>query len=133
MAAAGPVDDFRAGARRYRRAKLRAVTAVELLVLLGGSAWGAYYLVSTRKPHSTAAVLDVTAGAVTPGAAVGALLGDLDRSDLEAAMTTIVPGEQTAIEPELESLLGQLQRLDVLSPAASLSDVSGLGLSFSGV
>ncbi|HVC25262.1 MAG TPA: hypothetical protein VND23_05865, partial [Acidimicrobiales bacterium] len=74
-----------------------------------------------------------TGGASTPAGAVMALLDAGANGDVLGALDALDPAERASIVPGLDSLVSELQRLDVLSPSATLSGISGVSLDFSGV
>ncbi len=125
-----PVDEF----RTRRRRSVRLVTALELLLLVGGVGWGAYRLESTGRARVTsAALLTVTAGSPSPQAAVEALFSAAGRGDLAAAIASLAPGEQAALGGEMSNLVAQLVRLDVLAPGTTLASYPGFKLTFDDV
>jgi hypothetical protein len=72
-------------------------------------------------------------GATTPAAAVAELLDAAQNSDVIGALDALDPGERSSIEPGLMGLVGELQRLDVLSSAADANNVAGVSLAFNGI
>ncbi|MCU1491941.1 MAG: hypothetical protein JWM85_3346 [Acidimicrobiaceae bacterium] len=117
----GPVGPATAGRpRRWRQHPLLTVGAAVVLV---GAGVGTSVTVGSSSPS----------GASSPSDAVQQLLTAANHSDVLGALAVLEPGERDAIEPGLTNLVGQLQRLDVLSGSASLSHVSGVSFGFSGV
>jgi hypothetical protein len=71
--------------------------------------------------------------ASTPEAAVRALLDSAQQGDLLGVLGTLEPSERDALEAGITQTTSQLQRLQVLSSDADLSDISGLTLGFSNI
>jgi len=99
----------------------RKIAAVIAAVVVVGAGVGTAVALSSSS----------SGGASTPSTAVTSLLDAANHSDVLGALDSLVPGERQAIEPGLSGLVGQLQRLHVLSSGADLSGVDGIGLHFS--
>jgi hypothetical protein len=74
-----------------------------------------------------------SAGAASPAGAVEALFTAAGNSDVIGALDALAPGERDAIEPGLQDIVSQLQRLGVLSSSADLNHVAGVSLQFDNV
>ena len=114
-------DEFlEASAPRPRRR--RTVTVIVCVLVLLGAGVG-----------SAIAVSGAAGGGSTPAGAVNALLTAAQNSDLLGALDAVAPGERSAVEPGFLTLVHELQRLDVLAPAANPSHVAGISLHFRGI
>lgn len=71
-----------------------------------------------------------TSAANSPGEAVTNLLSSAQHSDVLGMLDSLDPAERDALKSGITSLVGQLQRLDVLSSSTNLSNVSGLYVQF---
>jgi hypothetical protein len=71
-----------------------------------------------------------TSSAGSPAEAVTNLLSAAQHSDVLGMLDSLEPAERDALKSGVTSLVGQLQRLDVLSSSTNLSKVSGLYVQF---
>lgn len=127
-AAAHRDDDERADmpiatARPRRPLLARSVAAAGVAAVVLGAGVGTSYALTAH----------AAGGASSPSGAVQELLTAADHSDVLGALSVLDPGERSALEPNLVTLVHQLTRLQVLSPAASLRSMHGVTLHFSGV
>jgi hypothetical protein len=99
----------------------RFVALVVAVALVGAGVGAAVALSST------------SGGASSPAGAVDELLQAAGHSDLIGVLDALAPGERQAIEPGLEDLAHQLERLGILASDTDLSSISGFGLHFSGI
>lgn len=74
-----------------------------------------------------------TSSASAPSDAVTNLLSAAQHSDVLGMLDSLEPAERDALKSGVTSLVGQLQRLDVLSSSTNLSNVSGLFVQFHNV
>ncbi|MGH9186904.1 MAG: hypothetical protein ACRD0U_13975, partial [Acidimicrobiales bacterium] len=65
-------------------------------------------------------------GADSPEAAVESFFTAMGNEDVIGLLDTLAPGERDAFRPVLEELVGELQRLDILSDSAKLDGVPGV-------
>lgn len=71
-----------------------------------------------------------SSGTGTPQGAVQALFTAAHKSDVLGALDVVDPDERQTLEPGLQKIWDQLKRLQILSGAADLSHVTGIGLQF---
>lgn len=105
--------------RRHWTTKRNAIASAAAVALMGAG-------VATSLSLSGS-----SSGAPTPVAAVRDLYTSLEDSDVLGVLDILAPGERNAIEPGVESIVSQLQRLGLVSSGARLGDISGLSVRFS--
>ena len=106
---------------RHRLGGRVPAAIVAAVVLIGAGAGSSLVLASSP------------GGAASPAGAVQALFTAAGNSDVIGALDALAPGERDAIEPGLQDVVSQLQRLGVLSSAADLNHVAGVSLQFDNV
>jgi hypothetical protein len=67
-------------------------------------------------------------GASSPEAAANDFLDALDEEDVLGLVDVLLPGERDTFRQPLQDLVGELKRLEVLSPDADLSKVGGIDI-----
>lgn len=69
-------------------------------------------------------------GSSTPQAAVGKLLDDITAKRYQDVPGDLAPGEDAALAGPINGLINQLDRLNVLTPGTSLSNLPGFSVAF---
>ena len=103
-----------------RRPLAYAAVVIGLVALAGGATFFARS-VGTYK------------GAGTPEAAVQRMFDALSNEDFLGVLTTLRPGERSALTGRIKAMSQELGRLKILSSDLDLGDVHGIDLSFTGL
>jgi hypothetical protein len=95
---------------------------VGALAIIGAAVFGVTRLVSDS----------AEGGAATPEDAGLAFLTALENEDVLGMMDVLLPGERETLKDPLVNLTDELSRIEVLSPDASLANVSGVDIELEG-
>ncbi len=115
-------DDLLVPGRRNRlRLRTRVSGALFGAVAVVGAGTGLSYIVASAG-----------SGAGTPAGAVQAMVDAIGQGDFLGALDDLAPGERNALAPGAQDIVSQLSRLGILSPDATLGDVTGLDFRLEG-